>query len=257
VRLRIELMTKHARSLLLVFVLWSSASATATPESGPQPTSEEITRALDIVKADPNLAPIRTVKLLRWKDSGTPTRSGRPAWLAWLGDFVRWLDQTARVLVWVVAVMLVGALLIYLTRLVRGRSAEIPYNDDGVAPVRIHDLDIRPESLPDDIGAAARRLWDRSEHRAALALLYRGMLSRLVHVHQIPIRESATETDCLVLAAKHLEPTRSEYATHLVRIWQRAVYGREVVPDRDVYGLCDGFRPALDGAAPEAPGSRR
>ena len=52
-RLRIELMTKHARSLLLVFVLWSSASATATPESGPQPTSEEITRALDIVKPFP------------------------------------------------------------------------------------------------------------------------------------------------------------------------------------------------------------
>lgn len=250
-----DIMTKCAGILVLASVLWPSSSARATPRPGPQPTQEEITRALETVKADPNLAPVRTMKLLRWRDSGAPKRSGVPGWLAWLGDLLRWLDQSARVLVWGVALVLVAALLGYLVRLVGGRSAAAAQSDLRVAPVRVHDLDIRPESLPDDIGATARRLWDRSEHRAALALLYRGMLSRLVHVHQIPIRDSTTEADCVALAAKHLEPTRSEYATCLVRVWQRAVYGQERIQDFDVYGLCDGFGHALDRATPDTPGS--
>ena len=62
-------------------------------------------------------------------------------------------------------------------------------------------------AFPPDIGAAARALWDRGEHRAALALLYRGMLSRLAHVHRVPIRDSSTEGDCLALAASHLTET--------------------------------------------------
>ena len=55
-------------------------------------------------------------------------------------------------------------------------------------------------------GCAA--LWDRGDHRAALALLYRGLLSRLVHVHRVPIRDSSTEGDCLALAARCLTPRR-------------------------------------------------
>lgn len=257
--LRTDVMTKFAGILVLACVLWPSAIATATTQSRPQPTPEEITRALETVKADPNLALVRTLKLLRWRNSGAPKRSGIPGWLAWLVDFLRWLDQSARLLVWGVALVLVAALLVYLGRLIGWfigrRSAGVADDDRRVAPIRVHDLDIRPESLPDDIGGAARRLWDRSEHRAALALLYRGMLSRFVHVHQIPVRDSTTEADCLVLAVTHLEPTRSEYASRLVRIWQRAVYGREVIQDFDVYGLCDGFGRALDQATPGASGS--
>ncbi len=48
-------------------------------------------------------------------------------------------------------------------------------------PSHVRELDIRPESLPDDIGAAVRALWLAGERRAALSLLYRGTLSRLVH----------------------------------------------------------------------------
>ena len=60
-----------------------------------------------------------------------------------------------------------------------------------------------PRSLPADIGAAARALWDRGERRAALALLYRGLLSRLVHVHRLPIRDSRPKATALRLL-KHI-----------------------------------------------------
>ena len=120
----------------------------------------------------------------------------------------------------------------------------------------MRDLDIRPASLPPDIGAAARALWDGGQHRAALALLYRGLLSRLAHVHSVPIQDSTTEGDCLALAAAHLARPRHDYVSRLVRVWQHAVYGHEEVSAGAVHDLCDGFATALDRAATAPPSGK-
>lgn len=247
--LRSDVARKSAGIVVLTFLLWAAVSISPSAAPPPQPDAAEIARALETVKADPNLAPLRTMRILRWRNSGTARQATIPGWLRWLVDLFRWLDQTARVLVWGLALALGAALVVYLIRLVGRRADSTSYTQTVTAPVRVRDLDIRPESLPDDIGAAARCLWDRSEHRAALALLYRGMLSRFAHVHQVPIRDATTEADCLLLAAEHLAPAKSEYATRLVRIWQRAVYGREQIEDSDVYRLCEGFGAALDHSA--------
>jgi hypothetical protein len=150
--------------------------------------------------------------------------------------------------------VLAAMLAVYISRVVRRRVGK-GRSERFYAPTHVQDLDIRPESLPDDIGSAARALWDRGERRAALALLYRGLLSRLAHVHQVPIRDSTTEGTCLVLAATHLSEERHEYASRLVRIWQRSVYGGHEADTTAVYALCTGFRAALDPVALEPAGS--
>jgi hypothetical protein len=221
----------------------------AARPSAAVPDDATITRALAGVKADPNLATSRTIKTLKWKASDAP-ESGIPAWLQWLMGLFRWFDQGARLVVWCAAVLLAGMLGGYIYRVVRARVAR-PSRDAFIAPTHVQDLDIRPESLPADIGAAARRLWDRGDHRAALALLYRGLLSRLAHAHRVPIRDSSTEGDCLALAATHLDTARHEYASRLVRVWQRTVYGHASAETTVVHALCDGFAPALDVAAAE------
>jgi hypothetical protein len=208
----------------------------------------EITRALDVVKADPNLISERTIKTLRWKRTATPPRH-IPGWLAWIAGLFRWLDESARLLVWGAVVVLAALLVAYIVRAVR--THDLPSLEERfVAPTHVRDLDIRPESLPDDIGFAARALWDRGEHRPALALLYRGMLSRLAHVHRVPIRDSSTEGDCLAMAASHLPQGGCEYASHLVQVWQRFVYAGQDTQSATVYVLCDEFGSALDLASP-------
>jgi hypothetical protein len=217
------------------------------------PTRAEINRALDIVKADPNLATQQTIKTLKWKNPGEPAKlhTKVPGWFSWVANFFRWLDQSARLLVWGAAILAALLLVRFIVRLVSTHG--LPEREEAfVAPTHVRDLDIRPESLPADTGAAARAMWDRGEQRAALALLYRGMLSRLAHVHRMPIRDSTTEGDCLTLAAKHLTPRKSEYTSSLVRVWQRFVYGREPVQTSMVYMLCEDFAAMLDrGAALE------
>jgi hypothetical protein len=138
---------------------------------------------------------------------------------------------------------------LYLVRLSRELRRPREVASQGV-PTHVRELDIRPQSLPADIGAAARDLWQKNERRAALSLLYRGLLSRLVHVHGIAIRESSTEGDCLRLLSRRPEAYRNEYATRLVRIWERAVYGAQDPEDAAVLELCENFGPALN--APSA-----
>lgn len=234
-----------AGALALAAMLTVFAAADVSQPAPPPLDEATVARAVDRVKADPNLATQRTIKSLRWKEpTASPTPGSRPAWLDWFRDFFRWIDQSARVLVWVVVGGLVAALAFYIVRTIRAWD-ELPNDDAFAAPTHVQDLDIRPESLPRDIGGAARRLWDRGEHRPALALLYRGLLSRLVHVHQLPVRDSSTEGDCLALSSR-LGSAGRDYAHRLIVLWEAAVYRHLDADVADVYALCDGFSASLD-----------
>jgi hypothetical protein len=110
-------------------------------------------------------------------------------------------------------------------------------------------MDIRPESLPDDIGTAALALAEAGKTREALSLLYRGALSRAVHRFGVSIGESYTEGEALRAVGARLDTARVSYFTDLVGIWRRAVYAGERMTADRVRPLCRGFRAALDAAA--------
>ncbi len=234
------------RLLVLLLAAYTAPAAVAQPAARP-PDDAVVARALEQVKADPDLAAQRTIKTLRWKDSDAPP-SPRPAWVEWVQGFFRWLDQSVRLLVWAAVAAFAATLAFYILRTVRAWESAAP-DGEFTAPTHVQDLDIRPESLPPNVGAAARALWDRGEHRAALALLYRGLLSRLAHVHQLPVRDSSTEGDCLALCARIGGPGR-DYAARLIVLWQAAVYGHFEADTLVVHALCDGFAPALDVPTP-------
>lgn len=221
-------------------------------------TESEIDASIEKVRQDPNLSDSSKIRTLRWlgEEKKKEEKETGSTWLKrlmnWIGSLFSVLVGSGRVLFWLLLAALLGVLLVYLWRL--GRSLGLA--DRAVrlqAPSFVRDLDIRPESLPDDIGAAARRLWDEGDRRGALALLYRGLLSRLVHVYRVPIKDSSTEGDCIALASQHLDSEECKlYVSSLVRVWQRAVYGGEVIPTESVYALCDGFAQAMDAPAAAA-----
>ena len=235
--------------LRVLALLAALACAPALPaaNAAPAPTQAEIDHAVEVTKADPNLATEKKVRRLTWDSDGKEReRTRTPGWARWLGDLFSWIAQGSGVLMWVLLAGLAALLVIFIVRVImQGRMPE--RNRRFVAPTHVQDLDIRPESLPPDIGAAARALWDAGEQRAALALLYRGMLSRLAHVHEVSIRDSSTEGDCLALAARTLAAARVAYATQLVRTWQRAIYGGLTVDTAQVWDLCAKFAAHLDG----------
>ena len=108
-------------------------------------------------------------------------------------------------------------------------------------PSHVNDLDIRPDSLPDDIAGSARLLWQRGEQRAALSLLYRGALSRLVHDHGVAVRSASTEGECVALARAALPAAGGAFFEGLVGAWQIAVYAARWPDAASVAALFDGF----------------
>lgn len=215
----------------------------ADPSSAEPVQEAHIESALAQLRADPELASTRTIRTLRWIDDEDESTE-RPSWFKWIGEFFGWIAEGGRVLVWIIIAVLVGLLALYLLRLAK-MFAPKPTSAPDAAPTHVRDLDIRPESLPHDIGAAAWTLWERREHRGALSLLYRGLLSRLVHQHAVPIRHSSTEGDCLALAQRHVADEGFSYVARLIRTWQRAVYGGTDPDDDTVRSLCEHFSSAL------------
>jgi hypothetical protein len=226
---------------------------------GAAPSDHEVERAVDQLAKDPNLAEERTIRMLSFGQDDKPSeRKERNGFFEWVADFFGWFSSGARWLFWLLIGGLVVLLVFYLARLFTERRSWSSAAR-ALAPTHVQDLDIRPESLPDDVGGAARALWDQGQRRAALSLLYRGLLSRLVHVYEVEIRASSTEGDCLELAARRLTVERLDFAARLIRVWQRAVYGGVEPSDETVHQLCAEFAFALDvpktaagHAAPEA-----
>ena len=220
-----------------------------------KPSREEIQAAVEKLRADPNLG--TTEKKRQLKRNTEPPEPqkidpGSLSWLKWIAEAFRWFASTARALLWILAILLAGFLGLFIKRFAESRverSRPVAFS----MPTHVQDLDIRPESLPDDIGGTALSLWERGEHRAALALLYRGLLSRLAHVHGVPIRDSSTEGDCLTLAAERLALQPAAYAAQLIRLWQRAVYGNIEPTPEEFRAVSTGFAAAVDPRPTAAP----
>jgi len=105
--------------------------------------------------------------------------------------------------------------------------------------VAVMGMDVRPESLPDDVVAAARKAWSDGDTHLALSLLYRGSIAWLVHREDLPIEESDTEGDCLrrvqIVGGKPYAP----YFSDLTGAWVAIAYGKKEPEGNKVNELCD------------------
>jgi Domain of unknown function (DUF4129) len=214
----------------------------------------EVNTALAKVKEDPNLSPHRTTRTLTWAGKQERREYKPPGFFGWMSGLFQMIAGASRVFFWALIIVALGLLGLFITRLAQYfRYEGRPRVPD--VPTHVRELDIRPESLPRNIGATALQLWERNDHRGALVLLYRGLLSRLVHGHGVPIRESSTEADCVTLAVPRLDAGAATYAAGLVRVWQHAIYGAREPASEEMRTLCtrfDGTFPAPAEAAEQA-----
>jgi hypothetical protein len=215
----------------------------------------QVEAAVSGLRQDPNLGAERSIRVLRWVDR-THKPKQQSALLArllhWLAEAFRWIASAGRALFIAAAVLLAALLAVYLVRAAANRRPAGPAMPAG-RPAFVRGLDIRPQSLPEDIGAAALSLWRAGAARAALALLYRGLLSRAVHLHGIAIRDSSTEAECLRLCRGRLLPAAQNYAATLIGQWQLAVYRGALPTAAEVEALCSAFARALAAVPSDGP----
>lgn len=119
--------------------------------------------------------------------------------------------------------------------------ARLRLPERGEAPNQLFGLEVVPQSLPDDIASTVERLW-QDDPRAALGLLYRALLSRLIHDHKLPLKSSHTEAEVLPLVDGLDDPELSIFSQTLTRHWQNLAYGHRLPPAELSSVLCNDWR---------------
>ena len=153
-------------------------------------------------------------------------------------------DAASTLLALILKVVAIGALVFFIVWLIlryRGQGFLFASEEKPLLASEVGGLDIRPESLPENIAQTVRQMWAAGQQRDAVALLYRATLSRLLEHHAVEIGRGATEDDCLQLAAQaHHGGTLDHAALKVVEnctlIWLRTAYAHRL--PEEITALC-------------------
>ena len=154
----------------------------------------------------------------------------------WLGALGYALANAVRVLFWLLAAAAIAYALWWAARMLP--KVRAPVVDAYRPPASLFGMEIAPEKLPADVGAAALALARAGRLREALGLLYRGALSELAHKRGVQLLASHTEGEAVRLA-------NLPYFGSLVGAWQQCAYALRVPQAEEVVRLADDYRSAF------------
>jgi hypothetical protein len=117
----------------------------------------------------------------------------------------------------------------------------LPRPDKPAPPEQLFGLEVTPQSLPADIAGEVERLWDE-QPRAALGLLYRALLSRMLHEQRLPLKSSHTEAEVMRLVQGLEQAQLSRFSQALTQHWQNLAYGHRLPPAALKQSLCSAWR---------------
>jgi len=237
---------------------WAAAPTADTAQQGPeserllnQPlTSETARERIDALLDQPPFQHRETVTRWRFGAQDSPQEPGALARLlerllqgGSLWESLESLAQALEVLLWTALALLVALLLWRYRDWLQtfGCRIQLPARRRQPAPAQLFGLDVAPESLPNDVASEAERLWQH-DPRAALALLYRGLLSRLLHDFQLPLKAAHTEGEVLARVRQLQREPLSRFAEQLTQHWQHQAYGHRNAEDVIRDELCAGWR---------------
>lgn len=228
----------------------ADASSPAKPLNT-QDASQSIKSLLD----KPPFKNPETVTRYRFGEDKTPVKNkahsdGKlPDWLKALlnnlnSNTFKRIAQGLEVLLWG---LLIGVLIMlawryreWLSTFVSRRGPRKP-NVMKPVPTQLFGLELGTETLPDDVASAAEDLW-ATQPREALGLLYRGLLSRLLHDFNLPLKSADTEGQVLARVHQLQQPQLLAFSDELTRHWQNLAYGHHLPPLSAQQKLCTDWR---------------
>ena len=219
---------RHAAVLVLVIGMGAALMPFQSYAQEKDP-KQEISKVLEAKE----FGYYRDVK--RWQSRERDSQ-GKGWDLGWLRGVGYALAKAGEVLMWIAAGALLAYALWWATRMLpRWRAAAPePYRP----PAALFGMDLAPENLPPDVGAAAAALAREGKLREALGLLYRGSLSELVHKRGVQLLASHTEGEAVRLA-------KLAYFGALVDAWQQCAYARRMPQAADVERLANDYKGAF------------
>jgi hypothetical protein len=233
-------------------------ATTGAASAGAHPRSKEKI-AIQQILSSPDFEEFGNEK--RWvprfkPDRDDPKRRDFSRWGDLIESVVRFLTELVRGGIWIIAVLILGWLLYLLSKHFGWFKGA--FSMQRAKPDVMFGLDLRPETLPDDVPAAARALLANGNMRAALALLYRAALSYLIHERDFDIQAGDTEGDCARRVRKAGPAPLANYFDKLMEAWGLIAYAGRKPAQEEVTRLIDTWAahftvPRAEGATQPSP----
>jgi hypothetical protein len=225
------------------------AKANQSPSSEQAFTSEALPynrdsarQAIDTIVRGEDFMKEETRRRLAFQEKKKP-QSVDWTWLEKLFDYLSGLRNLAKLMEFLLWLSVIALLIFLVLKYRYWLASYLPISlEEKPRPVTLFGMDVTRESLPQDVGASALALWQAGNARAALALLYRASLSRLLEAG-LDIEDGNTEEECLELAkAFTLRQPRARgaigYFSRLTRAWQQLAYGHQLPDTSLAENLC-------------------
>ena len=262
-RMRQRLISASSVLLIAVMLLMSPAHSVwaAEPAISPdsprlldQPLNTQVARdSIKTILEQPPFKNRETVTRYRWGEdqpgAGAPDDGKTPQWLQALlklfeGQRFGALATLIEIVLWGIVIGAIGLLIWRYRDWLQAFVSRRPIPDSKAKrplPQQAFGLDLKPESLPADIATSAECLW-QTHPREALGLLYRALLSRLLHDFNIALKAADTEGQVLRHVERLQQPALLAYSQNLTGHWQNMAYGHRLPPAQVQQELCNGWR---------------
>lgn len=211
-----------------------SASMTREPV-----TAAEAKRLIEEISAQLDAGTERQRTTWRYRsgqDRGEAPVSTMSMWWSRLGED---LSALVRVALWLGIAGLVVWLAVQYPRWSRWLREVREVRVQPKLPTVVFGMELAPDSLPADVAEHARQLIVAGEMRAALSLLYRGAIVRIVTRYALVFVAGATEGECMRQVTQTVPASQAQAFSSLAACWQRMAYGHRAPDATQALALCD------------------
>lgn len=179
------------------------------------------------------------IQKVRVRESTSSSSSSSPGSMpSWLLGVFGIVGRVFLVLCGVALLALIGWLLWRFRHIFQGRDGPSRVSDSHPSARVVMGMEVSRDSLPEDIPTTAWRWWLDGRRHEALALLYRGAISRSIELGRVEIAESDTEGDCLRRVRLAGEQVHPSYFSKLTTSWIGLAYAKSLPADAEVEALC-------------------
>ena len=222
-------LTKTATLGLVLGMLCMPAPCQAASRRDPAEVIRE-------VKADEAFK-VHTVMERVPNPSARPESWQGPDWLKF-GGMPTWYGEAWRVMAIALLAGGIGWVLWINRHVFHSRTATANPAARASAVRVVMGMAVSPDSLPADLPGEAWALWRQGRRQEAIALLYRGAISRVMATGGVEIRESDTEADCLRRVDQAGKTAHPAYFRNLTGIWVRMAYAGQHPDAGEAETLC-------------------
>ena len=230
-----------------VLLLGSANKPLFAAETVQGSASNEIARIL----AEPEFDQHKDVKRWRWLGEEKKKEQKSSRWAHFWSNLAKLFADISQGLLWVAIAILVPVAFYILRNFVP--EPRVRKTEDYEPPANLFGLNVAPESLPEDIAAAAAALRRQGRLRDALSLLYRGALSVLIHRARVIVRPGDTEGDCERAAQAGIPSVASQYFSRLLTIWRQTAYAGLETNSQAIDDLCRDWKLQFSRPTPVQP----